>query len=296
LTLPAGEARTGFVIAASLAAVAQFRADGVVPLALHAVCAGLAYLFFVNLSKRKLGAPLIAAVLFGAHPFVASTMVGDAGLRGLGGAALALLAGVLLARTPLDRRLLWPALVAYAASLPLAPGAAAVPFLVAAAAVAYHGLEPSKLLTKRLFPRFAVFLVPLAAYVAWTARTGTPRGFGAALDDVASAALPFSSPTHADAAAGTALVAALVLFGALRLRATPKAAWPLLAAGLSLVAAAMLVDAWGHGASAYAALAFLSLAAAEAIEEIYYRYGGAVAAPLMFLVWAAFVVRSHMLS
>jgi len=270
--------------------------DGAASLALHAACAGLAYLFFVNVSKRKLGAPLIAAVLFGAHPFAVASIAGDSGVRGLGGTALGLLAGILLARTPLDPRLLWPALVAYAASLPLAPGAACVPFLVAAAAVAYHGLEPRRLFTKRLLPRFAAFLAPLGAWTAWSAFGGPGRGFGEVAGDVRWIALPFTDSVRCGDAAGVALAAALVAFGLARLRAWPKAAWPLLGAGLSLVAAATLADARGVGGSAYAALAFFAMAAAEGIEELYYRYGGAVAAPLMLLVYAALAVQSHLLA
>lgn len=285
------------MIAASLAALAQHgvaaRGHGVALLALHAACAGLAYLLFVNLSKRKLGAPLIAAVLFGAHPFVVATLAGDAGVRGLAGAALGLLAGVLLARTPLEPRLLWPSLAAYGASLPLAPGAAAVPFLVAAAAVAYHGLEPSRLVTKRLLPRFAVFLVPLGAWAAWSASTGSGRGFRAVEIDFWSIVFPFATWPGLGDVRGIVLVLFLVALGVGLLRSSPKIGWPMLATGLSLVAAATLRDAWGVGATAYAALAFVALAAAEGIEALFYRFGAAVAAPLAFVVYAALAVQSH---
>jgi hypothetical protein len=91
-----------------------------------------------------------------------------------------------------------------------------------------------------------------------------------------------------------ALIACVSLAAGLAfLRSAPKAAWPLAAAGASLAAAALLRDAWGaHGAFA-AALAFVALLAAEGIEELFYRFGAAVAMPLLALVYAAFAVLSH---
>jgi hypothetical protein len=284
------------VIAAALCVVAQYgvigREYGVVALALYAACAGLAYLLFVNLTKRKLGAPLIAAVLYGAHPFAARMLAGDSAPLRLAGIALGLLGGVFLARTPLEPRLVWPVLAAYAGSLPFAPQLAATPFLVAAAAVAYHGLEPAKLLTKRLLPRFAMFLVPLAAWTAWSVHEGPPRGFASSAGDVAEIVLPFVPRVDA-AWLGGGLVAALVLVGAWRLRAAPKTAWPLLAAGLALASAAVLNDVWGFGPPAFVATAFFARAIAEGIEGLFYRFGAAVAAPLMFVVYAALAVQSH---
>ncbi len=297
MTLPAGEIRTGFAISAASAALAQWGAasrGGAAALALHVLCAGLVYLLFVNLTKRKLGAPLVAAALFAAHPVAASTLADAHGARVAGGVALGLLAGVLLARTPLDKRLLWPALAAYSAALPLAPETAPIPFLVAAAVVAYHGLEPSRLFTRRLLPRFAVFVVPLAVFLAWPVDGGAARGFGAVAGDAASIALPTASRIDVGAVVGAAVAAALVLLGLVRLHANPKAAWPLLAAGVSFVAAATMRDAWGAPAPTYAAAAFVALAVAEAVEEIYYRFGGALAAPLMLVLYAALATLSHL--
>jgi hypothetical protein len=287
------------VIAAGAAAAAQcgVLGDGLesaAALALHAVATGLAYLFFVNVTKRKLGAPLIAATLFGAHPLAAGALAGASAFAQVGGAALGLLAGVLLARTPLQPRLLWPALAAYAAALPLDPGVAAAPFLVAAGAVAYHGLEPKRLFTKRLMPRFAAFLVPLGVWTAWSAFHGGGRGFGEVAGDVRWIALPFTISIRSGDAGGVGVATALVAFGLGRLQVWPKGAWPLLGAGLSIVAAATLADAWGAGASMYAALAFVAMAAGEGLEELFYRFGGAVAAPLLFLVYGALATLSHL--
>ena len=301
LSFPAGEVRTGFVIAAALTAVAQSAVigsgagSGWPALALTAVCAGLVYLLFVNLTKRKLGAPLMAAVLFGAHPSLAPTLTEIALWRSPAGTALALLAGILLARTPLQPKLLWPSLAAFAASLPLAPGGAAIPFIVAAAIVAYHGLDPARLATKRLAPRFLVFLLPLAAWIAGTFIDPDPARpqFGAVPAFAIHAVLPFGASFGASSVAGAVIAAACALFGIVRLRATPKAAWPLLAFGVSLAAAALIPDAWNRCGAFTAALAFAALLAAEGIEEIFYRFGAAVAMPLLVIVYAAFAVQSH---
>jgi len=89
------------------------------------------------------------------------------------------------------------------------------------------------------------------------------------------------------------LVAGLVLVGGWTLRAAPKIAWPLLAAGLAFAAAAVLDDVWGFGPPAFVATAFVALAVAEGIEALFYRFGAAVAAPLLFVVYAALAVQSH---
>lgn len=290
------------MIAAGLTALAQ---SGVVrhggasawpAFAAHCAAAGFAYLLFVNLTKRKLGAPLIAAVLFGAHPAaVAALLRDDSGLEPMG-TALGLLSGVLLARTPLQPRLLWPALAAYAASLPMAPGAACVPFVVAAAIVAYHGLEPRRLFTKRLLPRFAAFVAPLAAWTAWTvvAGSGARPGFAAVPAFALRVVAPFGAADVTSQAAGVVIVGTCASFGLVRLRATPKAAWPLLAAGASLAAGALLADAWGEHRSFLAALAFAALLVAEGIEELFFRFSAAAAMPLLVLVYAALAVQSHL--
>jgi hypothetical protein len=247
----------------------------------------------VNLTKRKVGAPLIAAVLFGAHPIAAEALSADGAGRAATGLALGLLSGILLTRTPLRPRLLWPSLAAYAAALPLAPGVAAVPFLVAAGVVAYHGLEPARLLTKRLLPRFLAFLVPLAAWVVYgaAARNDAPPGFGGVANFVVRALAPFVSAGAENALVGAAIAAACTVFGLARLRATPRAAWPLLAFGASLAVAALVP---AESATFGAALAFATLLVAEGIEEIYLRFGGAVAMPLTFVVWAALAGLSHL--
>jgi len=255
-----------------------------VALALFAACAGLVYLLFVNLTKRKLGAPLIAAVLFGAHPFASRLL--DATTAA--GVALGLLSAVLLARTPLTAWLVWPALAAYAASLPFARETAALPFLVAAAAIAYHGLEPSRLLGKRLLPRFAMFLVPLAAWIALSHHVGSSRGFAFVAGDVVAIVLPFVPRVDAPSL-GAPVVVALVVGGAALLRRAPKIAWPALAAGLTFVAAASLD---GAGASSFAT-AFFALAFAEGVEGFFYRFGAAVAAPLLAVAYVALALLSH---
>jgi len=66
------------------------------------------------------------------------------------------------------------------------------------------------------------------------------------------------------------------------------------AVALSFVAASTLRDAWGGGSSAYAPLVFAALLFAEGVEELYLRFGGAVAAPLMLVVYAALAVLSHL--
>lgn len=300
--MPAGEARTGFVLAAGLTALAQFGAlthGRHVPawaLAAHCAAAGVAYLLFVNLTKRKLGAPLIAAVLYGAHPAAVPALLREDGLLEFTGIALALTSGILLARTPLQPRLIHSSFAAYCVSLLAAPGAAAMPLLVAAAVVAYHGLDPSRLFTKRLLPRFAVFLVPLLASIVWTisSRGAAPPAFGDVPAFVLGVVAPFGAADVRSTVAGVAIVAALAGLGLLRLRAAPKVAWPLLAAGASLAAGALLADVWGARGSFLVALAFLALLAAEGIEDLFFRFGGAVAMPLLVVLYAALAVLSHL--
>ena len=262
-------------------------------LAAHSAGAGFVYLLFVNLTKRKLGAPLIAATLYGAHPECATWLMADGAWREALGTALGLLAGILLARTPLQPRLLWPALAAYAAALPLSPGVAAVPFLVAAAIVAYHGLDPARLAGKRLLPRFAAFLAPLAAWIAWSAVHGSGTAFGAVPGFAVRAVLPGTATAECGVLGGAVIAGVSAVAGLAFLRSTPKVAWPLAAAGASLAATALLFDAWGAHGSFAAALAFVALPAAEGIEELFYRFGAAVAMPLLALVYAALAVLSH---
>lgn len=265
--------------------------------ALAAVCAAaaLAYLLFVNLTRRKLGAPLIAAVLFAAHPETARTLAGSHGWSVPAGTALALLAGSLLARTPIAPRLLVPAIAAYAASLPLAPAAAPLPFLVAAAVVGYQGLEPARLLGKRLLPRFLWFLAPLAVWTAGLALTaGLPApDFRRAAVSLASFAFAWQDLEPQHAAASAALAGTLAVFGLAALRRAPKVAWPALAAGAALVAGALLPDAWGSHAAPLAATLFFALALAEGLESLHYAFGGCAAMPLLALVYAALAALSH---
>jgi hypothetical protein len=77
----------------------------------------------------------------------------------------------------------------------------------------------------------------------------------------------------------------------MRLRAAPKAAWPLLALGASLAAAALMPSAT---ASFTAALAFAALLAGEGIERLFYGFGAVVATPLLVLVYLALAVLSHL--
>lgn len=301
VSLPAGEVRTGFVLAAALAVAAQcgllrHGAEGAAATALHASAAGLAYLLFLNLSTRKLGAPLIAAVLLAVHPAAAAALASPGGWIESAGVALALLSGVLLARTPISPRNLGPSLAAYAASLPLSPGTAPVPLLVAAGVVAYHGLEPAKLVGKRLLPRFAGFVVLLAVWSVVSALRGPAPDLALAARLAVAVMAPFAGTIDGSAAAGIAIVAALGAFGLLGLRRRPKAAWPLLGAALSLLAAACLRDAWGAAGSAVSPLAFLALAAAEGLEEIHFRFGAAAAIPLFLVVDAALAVLSHLVA
>lgn len=204
-----------------------------------------------------------------------------------------MLAGILLARTPLQPRLLWPALAAYAAALPLSPGVAAIPFLVAAAIVAYHGLDPARLMGKRLLPRFAAFVAPLGAWIAWCAIEGGATSLGAIPGFVVRVVVPGTVTTDCGAAAGAVIAGVALAAGLAFLRSAPKVAWPLAAAGASLGGAALLTDAWGAHGSFAAALAFVALLAAEGIEELFYRFGAIVAMPLLALVYAALALLSH---
>jgi hypothetical protein len=164
---------------------------------------------------------------------------------------------------------------------------------VAAAIVAYHGLDPARLLGGRLLPRFLAFLAPLGAWIAWSAAQGGGTALGAVPGFAVRVVVPGTATSPCGALAGAVIAGVSVAGGLAFLRSAPKAAWPLAAAGASLAAAALLVDAGGAHGSFAAALAFVALLAAEGIEELFYRFGAAVAMPLLALVYAALAVLSH---
>jgi hypothetical protein len=294
LSFPAGAPRTGVAIAAAFAFAAQCGALGAAPVAvaLHLAATGLLYLLVLNLSQRRLGAPLIAAILFGVHPLAAAVLSARDGWREPAGAALGLVSGVLLARTPLAPRLLVPSLVAYAGGLLLAPATAAMPALVAAGVVGYHGLEPQKLLSKRHLPRFLAF-GPLLLGGCLVLASHPGRGFGTAAADVLGLGWPVHEMPPLPRTAAVLAIVVVGIAGVLSLRVAPKAAWPFLALAAATLAAALLPDAWGRPATAYVALAFAAVLVAEGLETLFFRYGSAVAMSLTLAVAVALGTLSH---
>ena len=137
-----------------------------VNLGLHAANAGLAYLFLANLTGRKLGAPLLAACLFAVHPLAVEPTAWLVGRCDLLATFFGLLSGIALLRSPGDKRLIAPALLFFAVSLFAKATAIAMPLAVAFGVVAYKGLSPKRLFSKRLFPRFASFALPAGVWLA----------------------------------------------------------------------------------------------------------------------------------
>ncbi len=294
---------------------------------LHALNAGLAYLFLANLTGRRLGAPLLAACLFAVHPLAVEPTAWLVGRCALLAALFGLLSGILLMRSPGSRRLLAPAVLCYGLALFAKASAALLPVVVALGIVAYRGLPPVRLLSRRHFPRFAVFALPAAVWIAARALVlgaPFPRAGGlqwhdvpplARLEGVGRAFVLLTSQIFmparlcgdyaADPAwhpSGAALGPALVLVpvavavaGVVLLRPRPRIGFPLLAFVVMLVPVLQVIPIGAIVADRflYLPMLFAFLLIAEGLERAFTRIPRASVLVAVVAVYVLFGVQSH---
>lgn len=286
--------------------VAWFR---VVNLLLHAANSALVYLLFANLTKRKLGAPLLAACLFAVHPLGVEPVTWIVGRCDLLAAFFGLLAAVLLLRSPGKPRLAAAAAACWGAGLFAKASVATIPLIVALGLVAYHEVAPRRFLTWRVARPFVLLAIPAAVwFAARVAVLGAPfpveggrawhdvaagdmlQGSGRAVwMGVANVALPArlcgdysgdvcfrpqDAPWDASSVLGLAALAAAAVAGGVLLR-RHAAGFPMLAWAVSLVPVLQIVPIGAIFADrfVYLPMAFALLLAAEGLEHLYYRWG-----------------------
>ena len=301
-----------------------------VNLLLHAVNAGLVYVLFANLTKRRLGAPLIAAVLFAVHPLAVEPVTWIVGRCDLLAATCGLASAILLVRSPGKARLLWASVALWGLGLFAKASIATLPLIVALALVAYHQVEPRRFLTLRLAKRFAAFAIPAAVWIAARcAVLGAPfpvkdgrvwkdvgvldafQGVGRAVwvqtahvfvpvrlcgDYAGDAAwTPGGAPWDASSILGLVLLALAFGVGAWLLR-RHAAGFPLLAYGVALVPVLQIVPIGAIFADRflYVPMAFLLLLVAEGLEHLYYRWGALRGLSVTLLLFATLPVLSHL--
>jgi hypothetical protein len=299
-------------------------------LLLHAANAAVAYVFLVELTGRRLGAPLLAACLFAVHPLAVEPVAWLVGRCDLHATLFGLLAGVLLLRSARKRSLLWPAVLCYGIALFAKASAAFVPAIVAAGVVAYRGLPPRQLLGRRLLPRFSLFAVPAVIWLAarWSV-LGWPVPHKAGLawhDDVTLLDAVFGvgraffiSVTHLfvparltgdysgdpawhpvegglgpQAVIGLCLIAAATVYGVTRLRSRPRYAFPVLAFLLALVPVLQLVRIGAILADRflYLPMIFAFLLVGEGLERVFGRHRATMS--LTFVLLLLLGVQSHL--
>lgn len=297
---------------------------------LHAANAALVYLLLAGCTKRRLGAPLLAAVLWAVHPLAVEPVTWIAGRCDLLAAACGLASAVLLLRSPGKPRLLAASVLLHGLGLFAKASIATMPVVVALALVAHHEVEPAKFLTPRFRGRFLWFVVPSALWIAARAAvlgTPFPVADGRLWKDVAlldgalgvgraffvqtlHVALPvrLSGDYAADPAwrpegrealatslAGLAMLAGSVVWGARRLRSR-AAAFPLLAYAVLSVPVLQIVPIGAIFADRflYVPSAFLLLAVAEGLERLYYRWGAVRGLTVTFVAALALPVLSHL--
>jgi hypothetical protein len=299
-------------------------------LVLHALNAGLAYVFLAEMTGRKLAAPLLAAVLFAVHPLAVEPVSWIAGRCDLLAAFFGFSAGILLLRTVKQKVLLWPALVLFGLSLFAKASFAFLPVIVALSVMAYRDVPLSRVLGKRLFPRFAAFALPAVVWIA--ARTAVlgapfpvnvgvrwkePVGFFDALFGVGRAFFvdlgvvflptrlcgdylgdpafsPLGNPPGLSAGIGLGLlVGALVLGSAFLKRA--RWAFPILAFVVALIPVLQVVRIGSIVADRflYFPALFLFLLIGEGLEYAHRRLGGVRAFGVAFVLFLLLTVQSH---
>jgi hypothetical protein len=296
---------------------------------LHAANAALVYLLLTNLTKRRLGAPLIAACLFAIHPLAVEPVSWIVGRCDLLATLFGLLSAVVLLRSPGKPRMAWTAAALWGAGLFAKAGAATLPLVVALGLVAYHEVEPRRFLTWRLAKPFLCFALPAAVWAAaTTAVLGAPSpvaggrlwhdvSLGDALQGVGRATWihtanvflpvrlsgdysgdvafhPQSAPWDATSVLGLAILAGAAGFGS-RLLRRHAAGFPLLAWVVALVPVLQIVPIGAVAADrfVYLPMAFLLLLVAEGLEHLYYRWGAARGLAVSLALFAILPVMCH---
>ena len=291
-----------------------------VNLLLHGANAALVYVLLSNITKRKLGAPLIAAVIWAVHPLAVEPVTWIVGRCDLLAAFFGLLAGVVFLRSPGKPRLLWLAAALWGVGMFAKASVAMLPVILLLALVAYHDVDWARLTTPRIRGRFLVFIAPAVAWVAATTLVlGSPFphaggvawkygsvGVGAALLGTGRALLVSFSHIvlpvglcgdySADPAwlggslpwvtgiLGWAVLIAIGVFGARLLRRSALG-FPLLALAVSQVPVLQFarIGAIVADRFLYFPLIFAALALAELLEALYYRWGSRGLAPTLIL-------------
>lgn len=300
-------------------------------LLLHALNAALVYVLFANLTKRRLGAPLLAAVVWAMHPLAVEPVTWIVGRCDLLAAACGLGSAILLVRSPGKPRLLAASVALWGVGLFAKASAATLPLIVAMGLAAYQGVEWRRLLGARSLRRFAWFAVPAAAWVGVRAAVfggwPFPQAAGRLWRDVALgdalqgvgrgvfvmtaqwalparlcgdpsgdvAWRPDAAPWDLSSVLGLAIVAGAAVAGARLLRRHP-AGFPLLAFALALVPVLQIVPIGAVFADRflYLPMAFLCLLAAEGLEVLYYRWGTARGLSVTLLLFALLPAMSWM--
>jgi hypothetical protein len=297
---------------------------------LHAANAGLAYLFLVNLTTRRLGAPLLAACLFAVHPLATEPVGWLVGRGDLIATLFGLLSGIFLLRSPGHPRRIPPALLFFALSLFAKASAALLPVVVALGIVAYRELPWSRLLGKRLLPRFLLFAVPAGIWIAarW-AVLGAPfpvsggrlwhdvglragvLGVGRAFAILAGQIVlparlcgdyaedpafhPQDGGAGALGVAGLLLLIAMTVVGCRWLRSRPKLGCPLLAFVLLLLPVLQLVPIGAVVADRfmYLPMLFTFLLVGEGLERAFLRVHSPAMVAITFAVFLMLGLQSH---
>ncbi len=296
---------------------------------LHALNAGLVYIFLGLLTRRALGAPIIGAVLFAVHPLAAEPTAWIVGRCDLLAALFGLVSAILLLRSDSDRRLLAPAVVAYGLSLCAKASAASLPVVVALGLVAYQELPPGRLLGKRLLSRFALFALPAIVWLgARTAVLGSPfpekggllwrdvsvldgaLGVGRALvlyaghflvparlcGDYSGDAAWTLQDVGASGVIGLIGAAAVIGLGLWKLRRYPRLACPGLAILVTLIPVLQIVPigAIVTDRFAYVPMIFACLLVGEGIERVFVSVSARTAVLLLVGVIVPLSVMSHL--
>lgn len=284
----------------------------VVNLLIHAANAGLVYVFLANLTKRKLGAPLIAAVLWAVHPLAVEPVTWIVGRCDLLAAMFGLLAGILFIRSPGKPRMLWGSAALWGLALFAKASVAMLPAILLLGLVAYHDVEWKRVATPRIGKRFVVFAAPALVWLGATWLVlGSPFptehgvtwkygevGLGeallgsgrAVLVSIVHVVLPTglcgdysSDPAWLRDGAvpviggilGWAVLGGAAFLGVRMLRRHPTG-FPLLAFAVSLVPVLQIVRIGAITADRflYFPMVFAALLFAELLEHLYYRWGG----------------------
>ncbi len=302
-----------------------------VNLVLHAANSALAYLFLAHLTKRALGAPILAAALFAVHPLAVEPVAWIVGRCDLLATFFGLAMGILLLRSPGDKRALPLAVALFGLSLFAKATAALLPLVVVLGVVAYQGLPLFRLFGKRSLLRLSWFAVPAALWMwariqvlgatfpekgglawhdvdPWGAALGVGRGFALLTanvilpvnlcGDYAADPAWSADPRQLGGVAvlGLLLLLAMVALGAFAFSKHPRVAFPLLAFVLLLVPVLQVVPIGAIVADRFLYLPalFLYLLAGEGLERVFVGLRSAAAPAVTMGLFVVLGAVSHL--